>query len=227
MIIARGAFYNEKKINGANGRIIFKKSNAIITINQDLKYPQQKRFVAAHELGHFELHKNLLKFFCCKESDFLKWHQNGAHEYEANVFAAELLMPRLIFKEKCGNNMFEVIKIRELADMFCTSYTSTAIRYAEHGNYPIALFYSQNNKIMWNRKSSDFQCFNLKDKNTIVPYNSVANDYFNCGYVPKVPELIQPSVWFYDRNLKPNQKAYEQCMPVKSLNGVLSFVWFE
>ena len=106
IIIAKEIFFQNKPMKGADGRIIFGKNNAIITINDSINYPQKRRFVAAHELGHFELHKNLERFYNCTEADFMKWNKEGNHEVEANEFAAELLMPRNIFKKELNNNKF-------------------------------------------------------------------------------------------------------------------------
>lgn len=49
-----------------------------------------KQIVAAHELGHIILHKNLLKLAPMKDS--VLYDMTSKTEYEANLFAADLLL---------------------------------------------------------------------------------------------------------------------------------------
>lgn len=61
-----------------------------IVINSDLPRILQ-RVIMAHELGHAVLHKNMdsLRAF----HDFSMFDESTVYEYEANIFAAELLLP--------------------------------------------------------------------------------------------------------------------------------------
>ncbi len=52
--------------------------------------PEEQRIVAAHELGHIILHKNMLKMAPMKEDILYNMKDNT--EYEANLFAADLLL---------------------------------------------------------------------------------------------------------------------------------------
>jgi hypothetical protein len=77
--------------------------DAIITVNSNLTYPGQKRFVIAHELGHFFLHPNARQFDAVDAAQATNWSEGQAvEEYEANLFAAELLMPYFMFAELRG-----------------------------------------------------------------------------------------------------------------------------
>ena len=60
-----------------------------ITINSDLPEPLQ-RVIAAHELGHAVLHRK--EAGVSAFHDFALFDRTSAKEYEANVFAAELLL---------------------------------------------------------------------------------------------------------------------------------------
>lgn len=55
-----------------------------------LLHPAEKRIVAAHELGHILLHRNLLKMAPMK--DTVLYDMASRTEYEANLFAADLLI---------------------------------------------------------------------------------------------------------------------------------------
>lgn len=64
--------------------------NRFIVINDDLSEPVQ-RIVCAHELGHDQLHRDLAKSLTLQE--FGVYDMTSKPEYEANLFAAELLLP--------------------------------------------------------------------------------------------------------------------------------------
>ena len=52
---------------------------------------EEKRIVAAHELGHIILHRDRLKMAPMKDNHLYNMTDNT--EYQANIFAAELLVP--------------------------------------------------------------------------------------------------------------------------------------
>ena len=89
--------YIEEELNGSDGVIIRGKSKTIIKVDTNISTLQRKRFVAAHELGHFFLHDKLE--FHLDDEKTLSWnrleevHKRGIQEIEANDFAGELLMP--------------------------------------------------------------------------------------------------------------------------------------
>ena len=60
-----------------------------IVINQNLSR-EKKRIVAAHELGHDRLHRHLAKMGIMQE--FELYDMTARPEFEANAFAAELLI---------------------------------------------------------------------------------------------------------------------------------------
>jgi len=46
-------------MNNCDGRIIFGSSKAIIKVNSDIQFEERRRFVAAHEIGHLVMHRNM------------------------------------------------------------------------------------------------------------------------------------------------------------------------
>lgn len=61
-----------------------------VVINESL-HPALKKIVAAHELAHIILHKNMLQIAPMKDS--VLYDMTSETEYEANLFAADLLIP--------------------------------------------------------------------------------------------------------------------------------------
>lgn len=88
----------------------------------------RKRFTLAHELGHFFLHLEILKsqwtYVDTKQSMMFRGSEYSPYEQEANMFAAEYLMPeekvRELFKK------YGVIEI--LAGFFKVSNLAMAFR---------------------------------------------------------------------------------------------------
>lgn len=73
------------------GCLIYEREMPFMGINQNLEiFPSLTLFTKAHELAHFFLHKNK-QYFCLDEA--LGSNTNNKLEWEANAFAAELLMP--------------------------------------------------------------------------------------------------------------------------------------
>lgn len=71
------------------GFFISRGRKKIITLNSDLQ-PALLRIIAAHELGHAVLHGST--FGLSAFHDFGFWGMAAQQEYEANIFAAELLL---------------------------------------------------------------------------------------------------------------------------------------
>ena len=65
------------------------KRNRFIFLN-DRNPPQMNQIVCAHELGHDQLHRKFAASNTLQE--FMLYDMNSIQEYEANVFAAELLL---------------------------------------------------------------------------------------------------------------------------------------
>ncbi len=63
----------------------------------------RKRFTLAHEIGHYFLHQAILKkewvYIDTRESMMFRWGVYSQEEQEANMFAAEYLMPEDRVKE--------------------------------------------------------------------------------------------------------------------------------
>ncbi len=71
------------------GFYLLQSRQQVIVVNNDLS-PELQRMILAHELGHALLHRKAAaqKAF----SDFMLFDDAGTLEYEANIFAAELLI---------------------------------------------------------------------------------------------------------------------------------------
>ena len=71
-----------------------------VVINSQLSEPE-KRIVAAHELGHVVLHRSLMKLAPMMDSTI--YDMISKTEYEANLFAADLLLSDTDIEEMSQN----------------------------------------------------------------------------------------------------------------------------
>jgi Zn-dependent peptidase ImmA (M78 family) len=120
-----------------SGMIYINDDIPIIGVNA-LHHPNRQRFTIAHELGHLELHRELLTktVHVDKQYRVLMRDQNSSTgtdsmEIQANAFAAELLMPANIFERLISNKTFDIDDegpLIELAKKFKVSKQAVEFR---------------------------------------------------------------------------------------------------
>ncbi len=104
-------------------------------------HPLRRRFTVAHELGHMLLHTQEPLHVDRQTGVFLRNHVSSAgverNETEANLFAAELLMPKewvlQHFAQRRDPQVVEDAELRELAKRFGVSQQAMTIRLANLG----------------------------------------------------------------------------------------------
>ena len=229
VIMSRGAFYEETSLKGKEGEIVSVGSRSFIAVNSDILFESKKRFVAAHELGHYELmHNSLEPIISDKEEDFLKWYKGGEHEIEANEFAAEFLMPTEIFHAECSKYKFSPQVIDFLSEKFKVSKTSTLLRFVKRGNHPVFLVYCKDNKMKWFKRSDDFRYYCDFHVDSPPPTGSVAYELFknNIRYTGEErAQEVWKSDWFTMRETEQDSTFYEYCLFVKEYGYSLSLIW--
>jgi len=123
----------------SSGRIDYEEPFCTITVNAD-EGPQRRRFTAAHELGHYLLHRDLLdgkqhldRLYSQGGHDNPYGPLSPSHEVQANKFAADLLMPAgpLRVKYNAGTD-----NVPELAKLCGVSLTAMQIRLRSLGIRP-------------------------------------------------------------------------------------------
>jgi Zn-dependent peptidase ImmA (M78 family) len=125
-----------------SGMVYIKDGVPIIGVNS-LHHPNRQRFTIAHELGHLELHREMItsKVHVDKEFPALMRDSNTATgteqiEIEANRFAAELLMPHNLIKQALAGKQFDIDDdgpIEELAKKFRVSKQALEYRIRNLG----------------------------------------------------------------------------------------------
>ena len=141
-----GARVRFHKLEGCEARIIGCNDTAIITIHHGCS-PTRKRFSLAHEIGHWKHHRG--QTLVCRV-DELRPQDKISPERVANTFAADLLMPKYLFVRIAGAYpKLNSKTIAEIAGVFGTSLTATAICLVDWGHTPALLVCHSNSGRKW------------------------------------------------------------------------------
>lgn len=220
----KGVSVQEAVLRNYDGRLVRRGRKGIITVDSSIKEPGRRRFVVAHELGHFELEKEKERVFNCTTDDFMLWHYGQkALERNANLFAAELLLPASLFQPKCQTKEPSFDIIRSLADEFVTSLSATAIRFARYCSDRCAVVYSENRKIKWVAPSPEFGFF--IEIGSELSRDTYANDFFENERIPDLPRAVPASAWIFDTVVSRFAQIKEHSIALNNYNGVLSLLW--
>jgi len=238
LIQARGSYYEENEMGGEDGRKVSFKDKGIITINKSITDTGKKRFVAAHELGHFELHKNL-SVTADTQYELCSWFQAGNHEKEANDFASELLMPSRLFRQQCHGKKFGQKLIENLSETFTVSRTAAILKFVKDGNHPVCVVCTNNNRVSWWKMSKEMETAEhefIRDwlrykiritTNLPPPVNSVVWGLMKSGRGQQNTDRfqeIEKSIWFLTHP-KDDPKIFEYCNFIPQYNFALSVIW--
>ena len=122
----------------------------LIVISSRVYNEEQKRFTLAHELGHILIHRGTHYY---SKGDFYMICTGKQKEDEADRFAVELLLPSKVIENMIKENDVNFQLIKQIAQRYETSLTSTAIRVTELTKENLILLYHKNNIIKWWHKS--------------------------------------------------------------------------
>jgi hypothetical protein len=149
-----GAQVRYDALSGCEARIVGTGEKAIITVRLGT-HLRRKRFSAAHELGHWALHRG--RSFICRSDDIGNYQGTSpVHEREADGYAADLLLPAYLFRplaSRLRELSFE--GIRDIADRFSTSLTATALRVIDANTHATMLIAHDGVGRRWFRRSRD------------------------------------------------------------------------
>lgn len=236
LVAGLDAILIEEELSNCDGKIIFGKSKAVIKVNSGIQFPERRRFVTAHEIGHLLMHRNMQ----LPDDTFSNFNiiagmekalKSGKQELEANEFASELLMPEPLFLKEAKGKKFSPQLIRQLAQRFRTSLTATVFRYLQFDLHPLCLVFIENGKVKYWKKSDAMKVW-LEDYNRLPPPgDSVAMEYIQQDYkfvysLDEKAQIINKSTWFkVNAYNDEDSDFYEYCIPTKRYRTILSIIW--
>lgn len=221
--IFKGADVQFCALRGMDGCLIRRNHKAIIKVRNSLKYPGQKRFVIAHELGHFFLHPKTRQVETVNAAQANDWSERQeTEEYEANLFAAELLMPKRFIQSRIEGETPSFVLIKHLAEEFQTTVTATAAQFVLTTTEECVLISSENRKRLWFIPSKGFS-FSLLEDGYIHGHSCTAEvDQNRCSARARD---IEASYWL--EGFRGDHKSYltEDALFFPRLSRALTLLW--
>jgi Zn-dependent peptidase ImmA (M78 family) len=210
-------------LEGMDGCIVRDGNAAIITVSSTISYEGQKRFVIAHELGHYFLHPNTRQVESVNREQTNNWSEHQViEEYEANLFAAEMLMPSALFGERIKGKIPSFDLIEALQRDFRTTLTATAVQFVLNSTEECAIVSSSERQRSWFILSPGFS-FRLLEETYIHGCSCAAE--VNATKRQSRSSQVEAGYWL--EGFRGNHKAVltEDARYFPVLNRSLSLLW--
>lgn len=237
---AEGLIVREKELDACDGNIVFTNDHGVVTINSSIKEERQKKFVAAHELGHFENERSQFQIinyklkgerkkgeglYICGFEELIGNKRNYNRESDANDFAGEFLMPGQGFERMVRGKKLEARLLKDLAGYYNVSLTAAAIRYSELGTRECAVVMSTDGIIKWSAINKNFTHQFIRWGNKVSRLSYVY-DIFEGKDYPVDGEDVPAEAWFPESYyLKKDERVNEFNIPMPRYRSVLSVLW--
>ena len=217
-----GATILYQPLQGSEARIVGSGDRAIITVNVAAGRGRQ-RFSAAHELGHWMCDRGKIAFACAEQVLTREWADDNP-ELRANQYAADLLLPEAMFSAHAKKREITFATVRQLAEMFQTSLTATAIRLVEFGSFPAMVVCSESERRRWFKRGPDVPDL-LWPRERVSPM-TVAHDVFKGEAAASPgPTDVSADAWFAHRDAR--QYAIREDSIRITADFVLTLLWWK
>lgn len=187
------------------------------------QYPSRVRFSIAHELGHFYIpqHREILvrgRFHYSQEG----FRHKNEIERQADTFAAALLIPTRLLKERMGQRGFLTLtQILTLAADCRSSAQATAFRYTRFTREPHLALVSENGKVLYGFASEEARIWGFgKLRDIPVPEGAATRKTStNSGIQEQKSDVL---TWFPHRET--TAELWEEAIRLGSSNRVLTLL---
>lgn len=220
----------EDDCDGYAGMILVVNKTVLISVRSSIKEGTKKRFTIAHELGHYILPGHISvanNAFRCTDADVNSFGKFKNKEIEANIFAAELLMPEQLFKPKVQYDDISKKLIIDLTEEFQTSLTSTCIRLVNL-KPEYSLICSENSTIKWFYRGDEFPLFLNASPRTPLHRDSFAYNFFKTGKSNNDFFNVPAVAWISGHHMvKESSSIMEMSIGIPSYKQALSFLYVD
>lgn len=127
-----------------------------IIYNKNITSHGRINFTLAHEFGHYLQHRQKYpNGIECSERDLYRWDSEYRQiEYQANLFAATLLMPLDDYRKQIDpKDKFDIAMIDYAATRYGVSLLAVILRWIEYVEHRAVLVVSRSGFILWARSS--------------------------------------------------------------------------
>ena len=205
------ALIKVRPLSGCEARIVGNGNKGIISINAESGQPRQ-RFSAAHELGHWMLHRG--ESFMCRSEDIGNPQGNTSQkEREADNFAADLILPHYMLRQSVKQfAKMDFETVRDIADAYSTSLTATSIRLVEGNYFPAIVICHTLEKRKWFKRAKDVPSRWFPRDNLEI--ESYAFDILYGGKTDAVRQRRSPASAWFDRGEAENYEVFEHTIKI-------------
>lgn len=224
----RGAFVREAPLENAEARLTVNGDRGVITVQPRNSYAARTRFSIAHELGHFELHRNKTGHVDCGRDQLNDWagKKNEVDiEAEANEFAAELLMPEEFIRHDINKARPAFAVIESLAERYQTSLFATTRRFIELTHEACAAVFFKNGLVQYVWRSSLFEEQRYQIEGQLDPYSYA---YSAAQGMPTPPFMSEVAASAWLLNVPPRlaeERILEEARWFQALDTGMSLLW--
>lgn len=192
----------------------------VITVNS-LETNERQRFTVCHEIAH------VILGLPSNHDEVPSWSyaKRDINEVMCDIFAAELLMPYLMFKDKLPEADPSVEVIEHMAAEFKTSFPSAASRYATLSDIPCAFVTMERGFVRYAARSMVLRRARawISPKSPI-PQGSVAHRLRIGGVSGSATDEVAQDIWF--ENWEKGLDLWEVSRHYRKFDTTTSLLWF-
>lgn len=186
----------------------------------------RRRFSIAHELGHFHIprHKSVAKPPCSDADLLVRDGDAKVIEWEANDFAAELLMPARLFAADADLRTPSFSSVYELASpsLYDVSVTAAAWRFVQTTGEACALVVTVDGVVQWAARSRSFR-YSLPSNGQQVLAETIAAALLRGERAIPDAEAVPPHAWLEHGG--EDTEVFESTHEIRQTGQVLSLIW--
>lgn len=205
----------------AEGRLIVGNDGGYIRVREGIRSIGRRRFVIAHEIGHAKLHQSKHELETLR--NLTDWRTNS-REFEANLFAGELLMPDFLFSPRIHKLPPSLSALDGIADEFATSNLATAVQFVNYTREPCALIVSKSGKLAWSRKSPSFE-FRIRDQ--LHSYSAAAESWAGKYDATDGMVGVPAGAWLEDYSPDVREQIKEDTRRVPNYDMCVTLLWID
>lgn len=190
-----------------------------IAINRNITNVNRRKFIIAHELGHYFIHGREITFACLNINEtFNRYRKIEETEREANEFASEILLPKKEIIKNLPDRTMNFLDIERIAQKFEVSLTFASIKAIENSKTEneVLLCY-KNNALKWFATSSIYVNLSI---NSLPPMDTLIDRYFRENEIDNKQEVSKGKWRFTEKNTKEEIKVINR-------NEVLALITIE
>ena len=198
----------------------------VILVRSSIPETTRKRFTIAHEIGHFLLPMHHKLNNVCTGAEVESWSTLLQQaEYEANQFAAELILPTKLVRSALTFAEPSFREISLVAQRFEASLTATVRKYLDLTDFACAVVWNQEGQARWYHRSKAFP-FYLTLVGLPRP-ESRAFRLFRGETVSRKFVQVSADHWLENKDSERVDSLLECSISLPNYQAVLTMLWIE